>query len=53
VGHFRLFFLGASNQLFLSTAGTGQPFANFDVSDGGTVAAGVLVAMTADVGEGS
>ena len=40
VGHFRLLFLGASNQLFLSTAGTGQPFANFDVSDGGTVAAG-------------
>ena len=39
VGQFRLF-LGASDQLFPSTAGTGQSFANFDVSDGGTVAAG-------------
>ncbi|RDH76139.1 amino acid adenylation domain-containing protein, partial [Mycolicibacterium moriokaense] len=33
MGHFGLFFMGAGDQLFLSTAGNGQPFANFDVPD--------------------
>ena len=33
VGGFGLFFSGVGDQLFLSTAGAGQPFSNFDVSD--------------------
>ncbi len=33
MGHFGLFFIGSSDQLFLSTAGTGRPFADFEVSD--------------------
>ncbi|OBB87184.1 non-ribosomal peptide synthetase, partial [Mycobacterium colombiense] len=33
VGHFGLFFLGAGDQLHLSTAGPGQPFASFGVAD--------------------
>ena len=48
VGHFGLNFLGAGDQLFLSTAGAGQPFSNFDVSDLVGRLARVLVAMTAD-----
>ena len=42
--------LGAGDQLFLSTAGAGQPFANFDVSDLAERLERVLVAMTADPG---
>ena len=52
VGHFGLFFLGASDQLFLSTAGAGQPFANFEVSDLAERLQQVLMAMTA-MSEGS
>ena len=48
MGHFGLFFLGAGDQLFLSTAGAGQPFSNFDVSDLAGRLEQVLVAMTAD-----
>src|SRR5271166_6365048 len=48
VGHFGLFFMGAGDQLFLSTAGPGQPFASFDVSDLAGRLERVLVAMTAD-----
>ena len=48
VGHFGLIFLGAGDQLFLSTAGAGQPFSNFDVSDLAGRLERVLVAMTAD-----
>ncbi len=48
VGHFGLNFLGAGDQLFLSTAGAGQPFSNFDVSDLAGRLEQVLVAMTAD-----
>ena len=50
VGHFGLFFLGAGDQLFLSTAGAGEPFSNFDVSDLAGRLERVLVAMTADPG---
>ena len=50
VGHFGLFFLGASDQLFLSTAGAGQPFANFEVSDLAERLQQVLMAMAADPG---
>ena len=48
VGHFGLFFLGASDQLFLSTAGAGQPFANFEVSDLAERLQQLLRAMAAD-----
>ena len=42
VGGFGLFFSGVGDELFLSTAGAGRPFSNFDVSDlAETVAAGV------------
>ena len=50
VGHFGLNFLGAGDQLSLSTAGAGQPFSNFDVSDLVGRLGRVLVAMTADPG---
>ncbi len=50
VGHFGLFFLRAGDQLFLSTAGAGQPFSNFDVSDLARRLQQVMVAMTADPG---
>jgi nonribosomal peptide synthetase DhbF len=48
MGHFGLFFLGAGDQLSLSTAGAGQPFSNFDVADLAGRLGRVLVAMTAD-----
>ena len=48
VGDFGLFFSSAGDQLFLSTAGAGQPFSNFDVSDLAGRLQRVLVAMTAD-----
>ena len=48
VGHFGLFFLGFGDQLSLSTAGAGQPFSNFDVSDVAGRLQRVVVAMTAD-----
>ena len=32
VGHFALFFIGMGDQLFLSTAGAGQPYSSFEVS---------------------
>ncbi|MBV8785620.1 MAG: amino acid adenylation domain-containing protein, partial [Mycobacterium sp.] len=46
--HFGLFFIGSSDQLFLSTAGHGQPFASFDVSYLAGRLQQVLVEMTAD-----
>ncbi|MEE6138711.1 amino acid adenylation domain-containing protein [Mycobacterium sp. 050128] len=48
VGHFGFFFLGAGDQLFLSTAGPGQPFANFDVADLAAKLQQVLLAMVED-----
>ncbi|WP_201406939.1 non-ribosomal peptide synthetase [Mycobacterium paraintracellulare] len=48
VGHFGLFFLGAGDQLFLSTAGPGQPFAGFGVADLAGRLQQILAAMTAD-----
>ena len=48
VGHFGLFFLGAGDELFLSAAGAGQPFSNFDVADLAGRLQRVLAAMTAD-----
>ena len=50
VGDFGLIFSGAGDQLFLSTAGAGGPFSNFDVSDLARRLGRVLVAMTADPG---
>ena len=47
---FGLFFSGVGDQLFLSTAGAGQPFSNFEVSDLAGRLRRVLVAMTADPG---
>ncbi len=48
VGHFGLNFLGAGDQLALSTAGAGQPFSNFEVADLAGRLERVLLAMTAD-----
>ncbi|ORA20731.1 non-ribosomal peptide synthetase [Mycobacterium arosiense] len=48
VGHFGLFFLGAGDQLFLSTAGPGQPFASFGVADLAGRLQQILEEMTAD-----
>ncbi|WP_342228769.1 amino acid adenylation domain-containing protein [Mycobacterium avium] len=48
VGHFGLFFLGAGDQLFLSTAGPGQPFASFGVADLASRLQQILAAMTED-----
>jgi amino acid adenylation domain-containing protein/non-ribosomal peptide synthase protein (TIGR01720 family) len=50
VGDFGLIFSGAGDQLFLSTAGAGGPFSNFDVSDLARRLERLLVAMTADPG---
>ncbi|WP_139819930.1 non-ribosomal peptide synthetase, partial [Mycobacterium fragae] len=50
VDHFGLFFLSADGQLSLSTAGAGQPFSNFDVSDIARRLERVLAAMTGDPG---
>ena len=51
MGHFGLFFLGAGDQLFLSTAGAGQPFSNFDVSDLAGRLQRLLGAMTTNPGQ--
>ena len=48
VGSFGLIFSSDGDQLFLSTAGNGGPFSNFDVSDLAGRLEQVLVAMTAD-----
>jgi glycopeptidolipid biosynthesis protein len=48
VGHFGLFFIGAGDQLLLSTAGAGQPFSSFDVSYLAARLQQVLMEMTAD-----
>ena len=48
VGGFGLIFSSDGDQLFLSTAGAGGPFSNFDVSDLAERLEQVLVAMTAD-----
>jgi len=50
VGDFGFIFSGAGDQLFLSTAGSGGPFSNFDVADLARRLARVLVAMTSDPG---
>ena len=46
--HFGLSFIGSSDQLFLSTAGRGQPFAGFDVSYLAARLQQVLMGMAAD-----
>ncbi|WP_144209463.1 non-ribosomal peptide synthetase, partial [Mycobacterium tilburgii] len=48
VGHFGFFFLGAADQLHLSIAGPGQPFANFPVADLAARLQAVLLAMVED-----
>ncbi|MDT5151720.1 MAG: hypothetical protein QOI01_3453, partial [Mycobacterium sp.] len=48
VSGFGLFFSGVGDELFLSTAGAGQPFSNLDVSDLADRLQRVLVAMTTD-----
>jgi glycopeptidolipid biosynthesis protein len=50
VGAFELKFASAGDELFLSTAGDGQPFSNFDAADIAGRLERVLVAMTADPG---
>jgi glycopeptidolipid biosynthesis protein len=48
VRHFELVFLGSSDQLILSTAGAGQPFSSFEVSDLARRLEQLLAAMAAD-----
>ncbi len=48
VRHFELVFLGSSDQLLLSTAGAGQPFSSFEVSDLARRLEQLLAAMAAD-----
>ncbi|ULN48154.1 amino acid adenylation domain-containing protein [Mycolicibacterium goodii] len=48
MGHFGLFFIGAGDELFLSTAGAGRPFADFEVADLADHIQQVVVAMAAD-----
>ncbi|MCC9185004.1 amino acid adenylation domain-containing protein [Mycolicibacterium mageritense] len=48
MGHFGLFFIGSSDQLFLSTAGSGQPFADFGVAGLAQRIQQVVTAMAAD-----
>ncbi len=48
VGHFGLFFLGSGDQLYLRTAGAGQPFARFDVSHLANRLQQILADMIAD-----
>ena len=45
---FGLFFLGAGDELFLSTAGAGEPFANFEVAELADHIQRVITAMAAD-----
>ncbi|CQD22139.1 linear gramicidin synthetase subunit D [Mycobacterium lentiflavum] len=33
IGHFGLFFVGAGDEQFVTTAGAGQPYSNFDVAE--------------------
>ncbi len=48
VSGFGLFFAGVGEDLFLSTAGAGQPFSSFDVADLAERLQRVLMAMAAD-----
>ena len=48
MGHFGLFFLGAGDQLFLSTAGAGEPFAKFGVANLADRLQHVVTQMAAD-----
>jgi amino acid adenylation domain-containing protein/non-ribosomal peptide synthase protein (TIGR01720 family) len=48
MGHFGLFFIGSSDQLFLSTAGSGQPFADFGVANLAQRIRRVVTVMAAD-----
>ncbi|AFP36872.1 non-ribosomal peptide synthetase [Mycolicibacterium smegmatis] len=48
MGHFGLFFIGAGEELFLSTAGAGQPFANFEVPELAERLGAIVAAMAAD-----
>jgi glycopeptidolipid biosynthesis protein len=48
MGHFGFFFIGASDQLFLSTAGAGQPYANVPVAELAERMQRLLTAMAAD-----
>ncbi|KUI15624.1 non-ribosomal peptide synthetase [Mycobacterium lehmannii] len=48
VGHYGFFFSGASDQMSLSTAGLGQPFANFDAADLAERLQRIITAMAED-----
>jgi len=48
MGHFGLFFIGSSDQLFLSTAGAGQPFSGLGVSDLADRLQRLMTAMASD-----
>ncbi|WP_264992934.1 non-ribosomal peptide synthetase, partial [Mycobacterium montefiorense] len=50
IGHFGLFFVGAGDEQFLTTAGAGQPYANFAVAELTQRLQRVLAAMIADPG---
>jgi glycopeptidolipid biosynthesis protein len=48
MGHFGLFFSGASDQMFVGSAGPGQPFASFGVANLAERLERIVVAMAAD-----
>ena len=48
LGHFGLFFLGSGDELMISTAGAGQPFADFEVADLAERLQQIVLAMAAD-----
>ncbi|SON60449.1 Linear gramicidin synthase subunit D [Mycobacterium simulans] len=50
VGHFAMLFSRRADELFLSTAGAGQPFSNFDVSVLARGVERVLLELTVDPG---
>ncbi|OSC18997.1 non-ribosomal peptide synthetase, partial [Mycobacterium vulneris] len=50
IGHFGLLFYGFGDEQLFSTAGAGQPFSSFDVSDLAGRLQRLLVAMAADPG---
>ncbi|WP_157118354.1 non-ribosomal peptide synthetase, partial [Mycobacterium sherrisii] len=50
IGHFGLFFVGVGDEQFLTTAGAGQPYSDFDVAELTDRLHRLLAAMTADPG---
>ncbi len=50
IGHFGLFCVGVGDEQFRTTAGSGQPYSEFDLSELAVRLQQILTAMTADPG---